>query len=359
MKKKSCRSNTSAFTLVELLVVIAIIGVLVSLLLPAVQAAREAARRTQCQNNFKQVGLALITFHDVNGAFPPAASYDDQTARNPAYARVHQANWIIQVLPQMEQATLYDSFDLTIPISGDESTSPANYQARGTSIPALLCPSDSYNRESMFKGRSSSEGGNWARGNIGANGALGFMGISTNPAGNKDQIYWKDERTRGIMGVNTSISMREITDGTSNTILAGELRAGVVSADSRGTWALNGHGASSLWGHGSDNANGPNSCLPGGDGLFECGSIEGAFGGKDALVSECMPCDTIAGQGGPRSLHIGGAFFTFVDGSVHFISDFIDKGNQITNWELDPETYRTWQRLCASGDGQVIGETDF
>lgn len=353
------QSSAKGFTLVELLVVIAIIGVLVSLLLPAVQAARAAARRTQCKNNFKQVGLALQNYHDANGAFPPAASYDENNARNPAISRVHQANWIVRTLPYMEQATLYDLFDLTVPISGQESDSPRNYQARGTQIPALMCPSDPFNRQSLFKGRSSREGDNWARGNIGANGSLGFMGIGTNPAGGENQRYWKDERTRGIMGVNTAVSMRNITDGTSQTILIGELRAGVVEIDTRGTWALNGHGASSLWGHGTDNGNGPNSCLPGGDGLFECRKIQSAFGGADALINECMPCDTVAGQGATRSLHAGGVHVGFVDGSVHFISDFIDKGNQITNWALDPATFRTWQRLCASGDGQVIADTDF
>ncbi|MEO2049075.1 MAG: DUF1559 domain-containing protein [Pirellulales bacterium] len=357
MNNSTRHSFAKGFTLVELLVVIAIIGILVALLLPAIQAAREAARRTQCQNNFKQVGLALLNYHDVQGAFPPAASYDENTARQPSRARVHQANWIIQILPHMEQAPLYDLFDLTIPISGPESDSPQNYQARGTSVPGLMCPSDSFNQESLFKGRNSAEGGNWARGNIGANGSLGFM--TRNDAGGPEKKNWLDERVRGIMGVNTAISMRNVTDGTSQTILIGELRAGVVDWDTRGTWALNGHGASSLWGHGTDNANGPNSCLSGGDGLIECPKIRSAFGGDDALVNECMPCDTVAGQGSTRSLHVGGVFVGFVDGSVHFISDFIEKGNQITNWSLDPKTFRTWQRLCASGDAQVIDDTDF
>jgi hypothetical protein len=223
-----------------------------------------------------------------------------------------------------------------------------------------MCPSDSFNQESLFRGRGNTEGGNWARGNIGANGSLVFMGLNhSSRLGADEQRYWNDEQTRGVMGVNTAISMRSVTDGTSQTILIGELRAGVIDWDSRGTWALNGHGASSLWAHGTDNANGPNSCLPGGDGLLECAKIISGFGGRDALASECMPCDTVVGQGSTRSLHVGGVFVGFVDGSVHFISDFIEKGNQITNWTLDPATFRTWQRLCASGDAQVIDVTDF
>jgi prepilin-type processing-associated H-X9-DG protein len=69
-----------------------------------------------------------------------------------------------------------------------------------------------------------------------------------------------------------------------------------------------------------------------------------------------MPCDDVAGQGGVRSAHTGGAYCGFVDGSVHFVSDFIDKGTQ---WELDPKQYHTWQRLCASGDEQVIDQSEY
>ena len=73
-------------------------------------------------------------------------------------------------------------------------------------------------------------------------------------------------------------------------------------------------------------------------------------------MTECMPCDDVAGQGTVRSMHVGGAFVGFVDGSVHFISDFIDKGTQ---WNLDPLEYHTWQRLCASGDQQVVDQSEY
>ena len=94
---------------------------------------------------------------------------------------------------------------------------------------------------------------------------------------------------------------------------------------------------------------------PGGDGIFGCSRIKGTVG-EETMLAECMPCDDVAGQGGPRSQHVGGVFVGFVDGSVHYIDDVIDKGAE---WDLDPDTYRTWQRLCASGDGQVVDASDF
>ncbi len=357
-------SRRRAFTLVELLVVIAIIGVLVALLLPAVQAAREAARRTQCQNGVKQLGLALQNYHDSKKEFP-AGSTVELTQQGPNLAVVnpernlnHMRNWVVDLLPYIEQQTLYDAFDFSIPIAGGDETSQ-NYIARGTSLPTMLCPSDSGNNTTLFAGRGSREGGNWARGNYGANGGLGWMktdapGAPFTAAGAPNSVGWLDERVRGVVGVNTGLTISQITDGTSKTLLIAELRAGVSELDPRGTWAIGHPGSSTLWAHGTDNDIGPNSCLPGGDGFMRCSILKGPSGpGEESLLADCMPCDDVFGQGGARSLHVGGVNAGFADGSVHFISDFIDKGNE---WDLDPQTYRTWQRLVASGDGQVIDE---
>lgn len=341
-----------AFTLVELLVVIAIIGILVALLLPAIQAARESARRSQCQNNVKQLGLALLNYHDTNKEFPPSVRLATKQENVPETATIHQPNWVVSVLPFFEEQSLFDSFDSTVPVSD-----PKNRTARGTTLVAMLCPTDPFNRQSLFAGRNATEGDNWARGNYGANGALGFLTVTgTNPAGGRNTAFWKNPQTRGVMGMNISLSIPKVTDGTSQTILIGELRSGVSEFDPRGTWALGAAGASSLWGHGTDNAIGPNPCIPGGDGIFGCGRIKGSVGGEAALLQECMPCDDVAGQGAVRSMHVGGAFVGFVDGSVHFVSDFIDKGTQ---WNLVPEEYHTWQRLCASGDQQVVDQSEY
>ena len=218
--------RANGFTLVELLVVIAIIGVLIALLLPAVQAAREAARRSTCQSNIRQLGLALHMYHDAKKTFPPAAQFPAGTGgmNAPHLATKHMANWVVSILPHLEQAPLYNSFDLTVPLSD-----PLNRDWRGTELAAMLCPSDANNRVSKFAGRNAAEGDNWARGNYGANAGLGFMlltGTGSQPpyCGSPDAEGWLDARIRGVMGVNVGLAIKDITDGTSSTMLVGELR---------------------------------------------------------------------------------------------------------------------------------------
>ncbi len=121
--------SKNAFTLVELLVVIAIIGVLVALLLPAVQAAREAARRSQCSNNLKQIGLAMHNFHDTNSALPQGASA--------IQSNVKGGTWAALILPFVEQQQHYDVFNLEVPMSD-----PSNADARRLVVPVYLCPTD-------------------------------------------------------------------------------------------------------------------------------------------------------------------------------------------------------------------------
>src|SRR6266404_808405 len=122
--RRSRRHCLSAFTLVELLVVIAIIGVLVALLLPAVQAAREAARRSSCQNNLRQIGVAFHNFHDVNNAFPPL-----RLAGGDGWATC-----FVMIMPYVEQQSLYDRWDLTLRYSQQ------NVQAQQPQIKTYYCP---------------------------------------------------------------------------------------------------------------------------------------------------------------------------------------------------------------------------
>ena len=169
------------FTLVELLVVIAIIGILVALLLPAVQSAREAARRANCQSNIKNVALAVLSFESAQRRPPLGMTFSKILEGDVGYLSVFNANWIINILPQLEEEALYDSFDLKRRINDNAAplTDNRNYNARGTAIAVLLCPSDENNRV-LYEGPAPLHGGNWARTNYAGNagGAYLFSGSS-------------------------------------------------------------------------------------------------------------------------------------------------------------------------------------
>src|SRR5436190_5317653 len=134
MQRVTYFSSRRAFTLVELLVVIAIIGVLVALLLPAVQAARESARRMQCTNKLKQIALAAHNIHDVNGAFPSGHKVTYNPTSN---TQVYYANWGIQLLPYLEQQALFNLYDDTVP-----NLDPKNSLLRASKCVAYICPAE-------------------------------------------------------------------------------------------------------------------------------------------------------------------------------------------------------------------------
>ena len=339
------QQEAKGFTLVELLVVIAIIGILVSLLLPAVQSAREAARRMQCSNNFKQMGLALHNYHTAHGTFPP--SVQSLPGEDPGTTTNFQPNWVIMVLPYIEQQNLYDSFDFTTNISA-----PENRDARGVTLTALLCPSDQP-RAQPFVG-DTAEGDNWGRGNIAANGGnahLLSLGSRTDWAIDGTGPGWTDRFRGGVMGPNVSRSIDEIKDGTSNTILLAELRVGVNERDRRGTWAMGCAGASAIYQHAAGgDANGPNACNDLSDDIKDCAYLKSTAPGNEYLLARCMTCigASTNNQATTRSVHEGGVFVTFADGSVHFISEFIQLGT------TTDENMAVWDRLNAARDGLVI-----
>lgn len=366
------RSSKTAFTLVELLVVIAIIGILVALLLPAVQAARAAARRTQCQNNMKQVGLSLMNYHSTNGKFPPSSQWPignngEATGVGNAGFAGHLANWVILALPFMEEQNTFDAFNF------DEAIPhPDNELARSIQISAMLCPEDSFNTQPFMGGTAAETvqlGDNWARGNYAANASLGYMTLGNHgqaSAATKDSIAWTEgfrDQFRGVMGANESAKIANITDGTSYTILAAELRAGVVEMDSRGVWALGGGPPSALWAHGYyGDAPGPNSPELLSDDVIGCTSIIRSFGSTVALAQEGMPCAT--GNKGnyqttTRSSHNGGVFAAFCDGSVHFIQDSVEIS--LWGWNADPQqtVVSVWDRLNLIADGEVVDRSAY
>ncbi len=332
-----------AFTLVELLVVIAIIGILVALLLPAVQSAREAARRMQCQNNVKQLGLALHNYHDTNLMFP--AAIITLSGQNPTNYNNLRPGWTIAILPFIEQQNLYNSFGFTKGIHED-----ANKVQRATKLAAMVCPSEPNNRIACSRA-----GGSWARGNYGANIGMVNPASTAKNGGATDQ--WVSGQ-RGIMGANESLTIGEIQDGTSNTFLVLELRTGLADVDIRGTWAMAQCGASSVCSYGNNVAGGggPNVCTKGADDQQDSGGVNTAIGAARA-EAECMFQDAGANwQSFPRSSHEGGIFVGLADGSVRFISDFIESANGSCGISAicAPGTYGTWQKLIASGDGLVV-----
>jgi len=331
----ACKDPRRGFTLVELLVVITIIGILIALLLPAVQAAREAARRAQCSNNLKQVALALHNYHAALRCFPPAINV--QGSESGIDGAVLRENWVISILPHLEQQALYDKFNRNLPISD-----AANRDPRGVSISALLCPSDMRGNQTT---RCSQSGGNWARGNYGANLGLG---------GPSDTTAWNDRLQRGVMGRNAAVPIDEIRDGTTNTLLVLEIRAGLHAVDRRGTWAMALCAASCLCRHGSNYVTRPNKCSFGDDDLADCDQIISAVG-NNTMQLECMGCyQTGFYQSVTRSTHPGGVFAALADGSVRFISDHVETGYQTVGFDPDPAKFLTWQRIIVSSDRYPI-----
>lgn len=285
------------FTLVELLVVIAIIGVLIALLLPAVQQAREAARRMQCTNNMKQYGLAMHNHHDTFKALPWGA-----VAWFPSGAKTK--SWPADIWPFLEQSALYKNYDKTkhffeSPNIGNSTNTPC-----ATTVEAYYCPSDrsdalwtvdpNYTRVRMnyvvnMGDPTASSPGNTAP----------FSRMNTN-----NNTFESTKQTR----------MANVTDGLSNTFLMSEiiLPLNDNDADGRGdVWGSdNGAGG---WGFSTDRT--PNSTSP------------------DAVNSGCvnapnLPCTPVTGigstRGVPRSRHPGGVNAAMIDGSVRFVSETID-----------------------------------
>jgi len=347
-KEPAIASHPTGFTLVELLVVIAIIGILVALLLPAIQAAREAARRAQCQSNLKNVALAVLNYESAQKVLPVGMSFDPSLESNISRGMDRFGpNWVIECLSYLEDQALYDQFDLDKPIN--DNTTPLNtnrnYIARGTTIPVLLCPSDENNRV-LYQGAIAAHGGNWGRTNYAANAGRGdiWPGRMTGP----DSTQWKDKCYRGVMGPNASVELRRIVDGTTKTILLGEIRAGMSEKDARGVWAMGHAGASLLAGYGAGgDDNGPNACAP------TTGKPDDVYSDVCAAPfarAVCMSCDPgYFAQATSRSVHMGGVFVAMCDGSVQFISDEIETSGDFGG------CCSPWDYMIMSGDEGMGG----
>lgn len=323
---KNMKNRKHGFTLVELLVVIAIIALLIGLLLPAVQAAREAARRMSCQNNFKQIGLALLNYESGHRRLPPFFIHRSGNATRLADPD-KGANWAVFILPFMEQKALYDQWNFNI---------PANQNAgRSTELSVFKCPSDPKNDGNFC----AYAGGNWARGNY---------GMSVSPC--EHGVTPRRLSNGGIGRVNRGVKLSEITDGTSNTVAVDELRAGLNEEDVRGCWAMPGlsSGTAAFF----NDASAPNSRLPFSDDIENC-AIAGLAGNSQQGMG-CFDAGS-TGQVTARSMHNGGVHILLADGSVRFVSDNIDSS------ALDQGcgglgTRGVWQAIHTRAGGEVVGE---
>jgi prepilin-type processing-associated H-X9-DG protein len=274
------------------------------------------------------------------------------------------------ILPHIEQQALSSTFSLKDYISAD-----INREPRGQVIATMMCPTDSAYNTQPFAVPATLGGDNWARGNYGANSSLAHMqkdNVAYSAAHSDSAPIWFGSGwaghlgwTRGVMGGNTSLSIEQIADGTSNTVLLVELRAGLSPGDRRGIWAMGAAGASSVWAYSTDDCLGPNYCGDNADNIMSSNRAVAEVG-ADVLLQQCMGVSSggsTSNQAAPRSQHPGGVTVGFADGSVTFISDNIEVHHgpdRDIAYRADGFTlFGAWEKIMCSSDGGTFNRNEF
>jgi len=324
-------TRRTGFTLVELLVVIAIIGILVALLLPAIQAAREAARRTQCVSNLKQIGLAMQNHHDIYRKLPAAAKAVPTDIPRSGYDQGDL--WLRYLMPFIEESNLYDKwqddkvyYDVTV------KNGTTNRQITQTLIGTYVCPSDTtatpYNGTHYYNyavNLGNTDSRRYAIGGLTHRKGPFVVSSGEYPTANPP------EYAAGI-----AYALRDMTDGTSKTMLAAEVRQAVASSPAPGMLLdFRGH----IWWGGNTGItafNQPNSANS--DSIDYCENTNAQYGMACVTSSLATGYNAIAA----RSRHPGGVNALLGDASVRFVVNEID--------------LNTWRNLSTMQDGAVLGE---
>ena len=321
-------SGRRGFTLIELLVVIAIIAVLVAILLPAVPQAREAARKSQCQNNLKQLGIALHSYHETYFVFPYAISTNGRCGST-MIATNHTG--LISLLPYIDQGGLYNKFDASqasgnlsgggAALAGGGATASGNGVITTTRIPAYLCPSD--DGKQFYPGFD---------GTYGCVASLPSYKTNYHFSTDYDSSYggctlWSGlaQASRSAFGVASASSLRDIKDGSSNTVAMSETTLEVHDGYTP-SWACVQH-----VGGGINFANPPNGTM---NNWYCCTW-------QTPANANFRP-GRLGEWGSPGSLHTGGLNVLLADGAVRFVSETLDG--------------TTRQRLGYIADGLTLGE---
>ncbi len=315
MNSNAVARERRAFTLIELLVVIAIIAGLIALLIPAVQSAREAARRAQCLNNMKQIGLALHNYHGSLGAFP--SGYVSSTQANlPAGGDTGTGwGWGAMILSSLEQSPISSALNFSL-----FTTDPGSQTIRQTRLSVFLCPSNT--------GGSSFLTINNGSGNTLVNDLASGQYVAVAGQWEPEEYAFLDN---GIFYRNSKISLRDITDGSSTTLMAGERSQNVANASWVGMIPT------------GKSCNNPAWSVH--DCEATCVLVLGHTGPSPEEPWVDVPNNAKSGVDDFHSLHPGGCNFLFGDGSIRFVKATINA--------------QVFSQLATRAGGEVVGSDQF